>query len=167
MPIGISSPMRSSSRPLIIRQIAAEAARARGSAAPSRSVFRSLAIRAADGPRRHSAGLTARHVLVPLCSLNHPEREHVTGIVSHYAAPACGTKLGYVDQPSGRYSSAKPGSKIEYRARRVQRGAHLSQFGRKAKTRLRYYVALTMNGVEAASGFAARRPNEGFDRAKF
>ena len=48
---------------------------------------------------------------MPLCSLNHPEREHVTDIVSHYAAPACGTKLGYVDQPSGRYSSAKPGSK--------------------------------------------------------
>ena len=39
------------------------------------------------------------------------DSEHVTDIVSHYAAPACGTKLGYVDQPSGRYSSAKPGSK--------------------------------------------------------
>ena len=53
---------------------------------------------------------------------------------------------------------------FEYRARRVERGAHLSQFGRKAKTRLRYYVAPTMNGVEAASGFDAHRPNEGFDR---
>jgi hypothetical protein len=72
---------------------------------------------------------------------NHPEREHVTDIVCHYAAPACGTKFGYVDQPSGRYSSAKPGSKnLSTALGAFSAEAHLSQFGRKAKTRLRYYV---------------------------
>ena len=53
---------------------------------------------------------------------------------------------------------------FEYRSRRVQHGGSSFPIWAESENAAAILRAPTMNGVEAAGGFAAGRPNEGFDR---